>query len=113
MAILRRQMANYHIMLESLLPAKHVENGPCGLTTKHIHNTCQEKAAWASKKVNKKQKEKLLSHQWEKPRGAPQDGIKHQNNAKASLGTMSHNFIKLYNPSIYHFNFDQSIYIES
>ena len=117
MAILRRQVANCHVMPELLLSAKHAEAGPCGLTTKHIHNTCQEKPGWVSKELNNQQKEKplesLLFHQGEKPRGAPQGGIKHQNNARASLGTMLHNFLKLYNPSIYYFNFDQSIYIES
>ena len=34
---------------ESLLSAKHIEIGPCSLTTKHIHNACQEKPGWLSK----------------------------------------------------------------
>ena len=115
--MLRRQAANCHIMSESHLLAKHAEAGPCGLTTKDIHNTCQEKPGWVSKELNNEQKEKplksLLFHQGEKPRGVPQGGIKHQNNARASLGTMCHNFFKLFNPSICHFILDQSMYIES
>ena len=62
-------------MHELLLLAKHAKAGPYGLTTKYIANTCQEKPVWVSKELNDQQKEKplksLLSHQGEKPRGAP------------------------------------------
>ena len=71
-------------MPESLLSAKHAEVGPCGPTVKYIHNTCQE----------------------QKPRGASQGAIKHQNNARMYLGTMVHKCHKLFNPIIYHFRFD-------
>ena len=37
---------------ESLLLAKYIEVGPCDLTIKDIHNTCQEKTGWLSKIVN-------------------------------------------------------------
>ena len=73
-------------MPESLLSAKYAEAGPCGLTTKHILNTCQKKPGWLSKEVKKPIKRENHRnpsfHQGEKPRGAPQGGIKHQNNAK-------------------------------
>ena len=117
MAIFKRQAANCHVMPESLLSAKHDEADPCGLTTKYIQNTCQKKPGWVAKKITNQYKEKsfesLLSHQGEKPVGAPHGGIKHQNNTRTSLGTIFHNFLKLCDPSVYHFNFDQSTYIES
>ena len=75
MAILRRQMANFYIVFESLLSTKHGEAGLCGLKTKFIYNTCPKKPGWISKVVNNHQKEKpfesLLSNQGEKSRGAP------------------------------------------
>ena len=104
-------------MPKSLLSAKHDESGPCGLTKRYFYNTCQEKAGWVSKKVNNQQKEKPLKsplyHQREKPKGPLQGGIKHQNNARASLDTIFYNFLKLCNLSISYFNFDQSTYTES
>ena len=79
--------------------------GPCGLTTKHIYNTCQEKPGWIPKEVSNQQKEKplksLLFDQGEKPREAPQGSIKYQSNARASLGTLFHNFLRFFNPNIY------------
>ena len=39
----------------------------------------------------------------EKPRGAPQGGIKQQNDAKVSLGIMGYDSYELSNPSIYNF----------
>ena len=41
-----------------LLSAKHIEIGPSGLTTKHFHNTYQEKSGYLSKVRNKQQNEK-------------------------------------------------------
>ena len=74
MATLRRQVANWYVMPESLLSTKHAEAGPCGQTTIYIHNTCQEKLSWVSKEVNNQQKEKTLKSfclTREKPRGPP------------------------------------------
>ena len=89
-------MANCNILPESPLSAKNAEASLCGLTTKHFYNTFQEKPAWVSKELNNLQKEKplksLLSHQGDKLRGAPQGGIKHQNKARASLGTVFYKF---------------------
>ena len=97
MAILRRQADNSHIIPESLLSAKHTTAEPYGLTIKHIHNIYQEKPGWVLKELNNQQKEKplksFLSHQGEKLREAFQSGIKHQNNARESLGTMLYNFL--------------------
>ena len=89
-----RQVANCHTMPESLLSGKYADTDLCGLTIKHIHNTCQEKAGWVSKEVKKTAKrrrkkketlESLLSHQGEKPRGAPQGGIKQQKMQKQAF----------------------------
>ena len=59
---------------ESLLSGKDAEAIPCGLTTKHIHNTCQKKPSWISKELDNQYKRKplksLLSNQGEKQKGA-------------------------------------------
>ena len=51
MPILRRQVANYHVIPEPLLSPKHAEAGTCGIIIEYIHNTCQEKTGLGFQRI--------------------------------------------------------------
>ena len=100
---------------KSLLSAKYAKGGPCGLAIKHINRNCQKNLGWLSKVVNNQKNDKhferLPYHQGGEPRRAPLGGVKHKNNAKASLGTLVYNCNYLCYPIHCHFNLKQYIYI--
>ena len=70
----RPDVANCHVIPELLLSAKHAEAGPYGLTTKYIHNICQEKPGWVSKVIKQPREEKYPLKAFCLTKGRNQEG---------------------------------------